>query len=96
MPDEERSLLLQCVLTGKAQEAYASLNKSDSKKYDLVKVAVLRAFEFVPEAYRLRFGNMRKQEKQTRAEFVRYLESQWTLVSRSRGRPGRLCGTGAI
>lgn len=46
------SLLLLCVFTGKAQEAYASLSPELSLNYDKVKTAVLRAYEVVPEAYR--------------------------------------------
>lgn len=38
--DGERTLLLQCVLMGKAQEAYVSLNVTESKKYDVVKTRV--------------------------------------------------------
>lgn len=44
-------LLLQCVLTGKAQEAYTSLSPADSLDYDKVKAAVLRAFELMPEVW---------------------------------------------
>ena len=39
--------MLQCVLTGKAQEAYSALGVS----YDKVKMAVLQIYELVPEAY---------------------------------------------
>lgn len=60
-PDDDRTLL-QCVLTGKAQEAYASLSKADSRYYDIVKAAVLRAYELVPEAYRQRFRSFRKED----------------------------------
>lgn len=43
-PESACTLMLQCVLTGKAQEAYASLSSEDSKKYSEVKKAVLKAF----------------------------------------------------
>ncbi len=49
-------LLLQCKLTGKAQEVCATLSLEDSLKYDAVKAAILRAYELVPEAYRQRLG----------------------------------------
>lgn len=49
-PGEERTLMLQSVFTGKAQEAYASLSVEDAKDYSTVKDAVLRAYELVPEA----------------------------------------------
>ncbi|XP_060949305.1 uncharacterized protein LOC133026426 [Limanda limanda] len=47
-------LLLQCVFTGKAQDAYASLESGMSLNYDHVKEAVLRAYELMPEEYRQR------------------------------------------
>lgn len=72
--DDDRPLLLQCVLTGKAQEASASLSKSDGQNYDHVK-AVLRAYESVPEAYRQRLRGVCKQDTQTHVEFVRDLET---------------------
>ena len=68
-------LLLQCVLTGKAQEAYASLSPDDSLDYAKVKAAVLRAFELVPEAYRQKFRRFKKLDNQTFAEFGREKEA---------------------
>ena len=44
------SMLLQTVLTGKAQRAYATLPTENCADYDLVKAAVLKSFELVPEA----------------------------------------------
>lgn len=52
-PSKERTLLLQCVLTGRAQEVYSSLPVSDCNNYDLLKAAVLKSYELVPEAYSL-------------------------------------------
>ena len=46
-PESACTLMLQCVLTGRAQETYASLSPEDSKRYSLVKSAVLKAFELV-------------------------------------------------
>ena len=57
--DSDRTLLLQCVLTGKAQEAYASLGSDLT--YESVKAAVLKAYELVPEAYRQRFRTWEKR-----------------------------------
>ncbi len=42
-PNSTRTLMLQCVLTGRAQEAYSSLSNSECGKYHLVKSAVLKA-----------------------------------------------------
>lgn len=70
-PKEVWTLLLQCVFTGKAQEAYASLSPELSLKYDQVKSAVLRSYELVPEAYRQKFRRYKKAESQTYVEFGR-------------------------
>lgn len=70
-PDADRTLLLQCVFTGKAQEAYSALSPVDSMDYVKVKAAVLKAYELVPEAYRQRFRTWRKGDKQTHVEFAR-------------------------
>jgi len=83
-PDSEQTLMLQCVLTGKAQKAYSSLSVLDSQNYHKVKEAVLKAYELVPEAYRQKFRNMRKPAEQTYCEFVRDLKIQldrWCTAS---------------
>lgn len=56
--DTERTLLLQGVLTGKAQ-VFSALSVGDNGSYHLVKAAVLKAYELVPEAYRQRFRSLR-------------------------------------
>lgn len=48
--DADRTLLLQCILTGKAQQAYSALSVAESRVYVSVKAAVLQAYELVPEA----------------------------------------------
>ena len=68
-PDEERTLMLQCVFTGKAQEVYSSMSVADCKVYKNVKAAVLKAYELVAEAYRQKFRGWRKTGKQTHVEF---------------------------
>ena len=52
-PRECWSMLLQTVLTGKAQRAYATLPTENCADYELVKTAVLKSFELVPEAYHI-------------------------------------------
>ena len=47
-PPEVWSLLLQCKLSGKAQEVVAALSLEDSLLYEVVKTTVLRAYELVP------------------------------------------------
>ena len=43
-------VLLQSVLKGKAQETYSSLCEEESFDYERVKMAILKAYELVPEA----------------------------------------------
>ena len=68
-PIDQWPLLLQSVLRGKAQEAYTALPISECVDYNSVKNAILKAYELVPEAYRQKFRNYRKQESQTHVEF---------------------------
>ena len=68
-------LLLQSVLVGKAREVYSAMSLEHSSQYDLVKKAVLKAYELVPEAYRQNFRNYKKVDKQTYAEFAREKEA---------------------
>ncbi|XP_067255058.1 uncharacterized protein [Chanodichthys erythropterus] len=70
-PKEVWCLLLQCRLVGKAQEVCSALSLEESLRYDVVKNAVLRAYELVPEAYRQRFRNHKKVAQQTFVEFAR-------------------------
>ncbi len=77
-------LLLQCKLTGKAQEVCATLSLKDSLKYDTVKASILYAYELVPEAYRQRFRS-HKIFSQTFVEFARekgVLFDKWCTSSK--------------
>lgn len=79
-PEHAWTLLLQSVLVGKAQEAYSALSIEQSTDYEMVKSAILRAYELVPEAYRQRFRNLGKLDKQTYVEFAKEKEalfSRW-------------------
>ncbi len=62
-------LLLQCVLTEKAQFVFPALSCEDCQSYEKIKSAVLKAYECVPEAYRQRFRACRKEHKQSHLEF---------------------------
>ena len=73
-PKEQWAIMLQVVLTGKAQVAYSALSADDSSDYEKVKKAVLRSYELVPEAYRQKFRNLRKDDGQTYMEFARQKE----------------------
>ncbi|XP_026019876.1 uncharacterized protein LOC113020278 [Astatotilapia calliptera] len=78
-PREVWPLLLQCKLVGKAQEVYSALSLEESLKYDVVKSAILAAYELVPEAYRQRFHNHKRTANQT---FVEFACEKATLVDR--------------
>ncbi len=77
-PESARTVMLQCVLTGRAQEAYSALSVQDGKNYECVKAAVLKTYELVPEAYRQRFRTWKRHEKQTHLEFARDLTGHFT------------------
>jgi hypothetical protein len=75
---------LQCVLTGKACEAFAALSVADSKVFAIVKSAVLKVYELVSEAYHQRFSYRKKLNSQTYSELVRDLTSafnRWCTAS---------------
>ena len=74
-PSDMRTLLLQSVLTGKAQEVYSALPVEQSSDYKLVKAAILKAYEQVPEAYRQKFRTKKKTESQSYIEFSRDKEN---------------------
>ena len=67
-------MLLQSVVIGKAREIYTQLSLEQSSNYDTVKELILKAYELVPEVYRQKFRNCRKENDQTRVEFARTKE----------------------
>lgn len=56
-PREFWTLLLLCVLTGRVQEVYSALTIEQSGGYEIVKTALLQAYELAPETYRQRYRN---------------------------------------
>nr|XP_027230687.1 uncharacterized protein LOC113822353 [Penaeus vannamei] len=79
-PKEYWPILLQSVLKGKAQSVYASLSNIQCVDYDIVKNTILKSYELVPEAYRLKYRNTFKLADQTYVEFARVKEdlfNQW-------------------
>ena len=70
-PKEHWTLLLQSVVIGKAREIYTQLSLEQSSDYDTVKEFILKAYELVPEAYRQKFRDCRKEHDQTHVEFAR-------------------------
>lgn len=77
---------MQCSLVGKAQEVCAALPIEDSLNYDVVKLAVLRAYELVPEAYRQKFRACSTTAKQFFVEFThekKALFEKWCLSTKN-------------
>ena len=73
-PKEHWTLLLQSVIIGKAREIYTQLTVEQSSSYDTVKELILKAYELVPEAYRQKCRNCKKENEQTHVEFARTKE----------------------
>ena len=73
-PKEYWTLLLQSVVIGKAREIYTQLSLEQSSDYDKVKELILKGYELVPEAYRQKFRDCRKEHDQTHVEFARTKE----------------------
>ena len=71
---EHWTLLLQSVLIGKAREIYTQLGVQQSHHYETVKELILKGYELVPEAYRQKFRNCKKDSNQTHVEFARNKE----------------------
>ncbi|KAJ8375908.1 hypothetical protein SKAU_G00064880 [Synaphobranchus kaupii] len=85
-PKDIWTTLLQCKLIGKAEDAVATLSLTDSLNYEVVKAAVLRAYELVPEAYRQKFRDYRKALAQSFVEFAREkgtLFDKWCAASKA-------------
>lgn len=84
-PKEVWPLLLQCKLMGKAQDVCATLSLEDSVNDEVVKLAILRAYELVPEAYRQQFRCHKKSSNQSFVEFAReksILFDKWCTSSK--------------
>ena len=73
-PKEHWTLLLQSVVIGKAREIYTQLSLEQSSDYDTVKELILKAYELVPEAYRQKFRDCKKEHDQAHVEFARTKE----------------------
>ena len=71
---EHWTLLVQKVVIGKAREIYTQLSLEQSSNYEKVKELILKGYELVPEAYRQKFRDCRKEHDQTHVEFARTKE----------------------
>ncbi|KAM4637041.1 LOW QUALITY PROTEIN: uncharacterized protein O3C94_018089 [Discoglossus pictus] len=65
--------LLVGKLAGRATEAYRTMPDEDSRDYQKVKQAILDRYAITPEAYRQRFRERRKTEKDTHMEWAHRL-----------------------
>ena len=64
-PSDMWSVLVQSVLSGKAQEIYSALTVAQCSDYEVMKGYILKSYELVPEAYRQKFRNYQKFGQQT-------------------------------
>ena len=78
-PKEHWTLLLHSVIIGKAREIYTQLTVEQSSSYDTVKEIILKAYELVPEAYRQKFRNCKKENEQTHVEFLLELKNSYLI-----------------
>lgn len=70
--------MLQSVFVGKAQETYSALTPEQTLSYNTVKDAILKSYEMVPEAHRLKFRTWRRGEGKTHVEFSREMLLHFT------------------
>ena len=87
-PKQVWTLLLQSSLLGKAYEAYSTLSIEQNSDYDTVKRSILKAYKFVPEAYRQRFRATQKTDTQTFVEFAQAKETLFDCWCTSKGVDG--------
>ena len=84
-PKEHWTLLLQSLVIGKAREIYTHLSLEQNSDYDKVNELILKAYELVPEAYRQKLRNCRKENDQTHVEFARTKEKlfdRWSSIQK--------------
>lgn len=70
-PETKWPLLVQSVLKGKAQVAFAALDPRMGLEYDALKTAVLAAYGGVPEAYRQRFRTVKRKDGESYLDLSR-------------------------
>ena len=69
-PKQHWSAILQTQLTGKALKVFAELSEQDCSNYDVLKKALIVAYELCPEVYRKRFRSFSKLSHDTYAYFA--------------------------
>ncbi|XP_068237109.1 uncharacterized protein [Palaemon carinicauda] len=78
------TVLIQCRLVGEAIRVYKALEEGIARDYQKVKALVLKAYNLVPEAYRLKFRNDNKHISQSFVEFALVKENQFEDWIKSR------------
>ena len=73
-PLDKYTILLQSALKGKASETYTALSPEQTSDYQFVKESILKAYQLIPEAYRQKFRNYKKESDKTHVEFGREKE----------------------
>ena len=73
-PLDKYTILLQSALKGKASETYTALSPEQTCDYQFVKESILKAYQLIPEAYRQKFRNHKKDNDKTHVEFGREKE----------------------
>ena len=61
--------MLQSVLVGKTQKVCSELTIEQSSDYKEVKALVLTTYELVPESYRQKFRNWKRNQAQTYVDY---------------------------
>ena len=73
-PLDKYTILLQSALKGKASETYTALSPEQTSDYQFVKESILKAYQLIPEAYRQKFRNYKKENDKMHVEFGREKE----------------------
>ena len=73
-PLDKYTILLQSALKGKASETFTALSPEQTSDYQFVKESILKAYQLIPEAYRQKFRNYKKEGDKTHVEFGREKE----------------------
>ena len=84
-PQNQWTMMVQAVLSGRAQLVYANLSEDDSFNYQVVKQEVLKVYELVPESYRQKFRSLKKGDSQSHLDFAREKSKMFERWCSSKG-----------
>jgi|SRR6218665_10323 len=80
-PKEKWSALLHTKLTGKACKVFSELSIEQCQKYDVLKAALLTAYNRIPEFYSKRFRSLSKGHLEIFSSFAFHLSLPFTRWS---------------